>query len=199
MSTPNHPAAASAPTFTTAERLAAWLHSQGLDLNAWGQGGAKTVADLWHELQRGESTLQQRPLERQVRVVEVQIIRNQQILVEAEQYFDDGRVRVRNRPPSEKMHPDETPLLAAERCLQEELALAPSAISFPPHTIQRRTIHAPSDSYPTLMSRYTFYTLQAVVADLPDHSFTTPNRAHGTGDPIVAHSWRWEPTATHLQ
>ncbi len=173
------------------QQLIDWLKTHGIDTNRWGQGDAKSVADLWQELQYGESTLQADPPLRRVQVVEVHVTNDERHLIERAQHFADGRVRSRNRPPSEKMHPAETALEAAQRCLIEELALSPTAISFPPQQIPVRTVRDKSDSYPNLTSEYTFYTVFAQVDGLPTTSFTTPNAAHGDGDPIIAHQWEW--------
>lgn len=178
----------------TLQQLIEWLKTEGIDTTAWGQGDAKSVADLWQELQHGESTLQADPPLRRVQVVEVYVQEGDRLLIERAQHFADGRVRTRNRPPSEKMHPAEAPLEAAQRCLVEELMLAPSVIHFPPQPIPVRTVRDKSDSYPNLTSEYTFYTIFAHVNGLPTTSFTTPNAAHSDGDPIIAHQWEWVAT-----
>ncbi len=172
-------------------QLLEWLKTQGIDTTAWGQGDAKSVGDLWQELLHGESTLQADPPLRRVQVVEVYVRENDRLLIESAQHFADGRVRTRNRPPSEKMHPAEAPLEAAQRCLVEELAIDPAALSFPLQQIPMRTIRDESGSYPNLSTEYTFYTVFARVHGLPSTSFTTPNAAHSDGDPIIAHQWEW--------
>ena len=175
----------------TLQQLLEWLKTHGIDTNIWGQGDAKSVTDLWQELQHGESTLQADPPLRRVQVVEVHITNGDHRLIERAQHFADGRIRARNRPPSEKMHPAEAPLNAAQRCLVEELALTPAAIHFPTQQISMRTIRDNSGSYPNLTTEYTFYTVYAHVDGLPTTSFTTPNAAYGDGDPIIAHQWDW--------
>ena len=177
--------------FPTTCHLQEWLDAHDIDTGNWGQADAKTLPDLWQELQHGESVLQADPPLRCVRVVEVIISRGTELLVEAEQHFVDGRVRVRNRPPSEKLYPDEDPVAAARRCLQEELSVAPSAISFPCQELIARTVREQSSSYPNLTSEYTFYVVHANVNGLPPTDFTTLNSAHDVGDPIVAHHWVW--------
>jgi hypothetical protein len=179
------------PTFPTPTALATWLHIQGIDTTAWGQADAKTVAALWQEIQQGECTLQAAPVVRVVQVVEVRIERDGKLLCEMEQQFADGRVRIRNRPPSEKMLPGEDPTIAARRCLIEELAVPATAITFPPAKITQRSARDESGSYPNLTSAYTFYTVHTHVDGLPDTKFTTANAAHSEGDPIIAHTWDW--------
>lgn len=181
--------------FTGVSQLETWLRAYGVDMTCWGQQAAKTVADLWQEVQQGECQLMldhvAHYLLRVVEVVEVHIVQSGKLLHEASQQFADGRIRYRNRPPSEKLHPSETPLAAAQRCIQEELAVAVTAIVIPTQNPAKRVICDESASYPSLLSRYTFYTVQAQVVGLPYHNFTTPNAAHGDGDPIVAHHWSW--------
>ena len=175
----------------TPAALQAWLETQGVDTTHWGQADAKTIADLWSELQHGESTLYADPPLRRVKVVEVTVRQGTQLLIEREQHLADGRVRLRNRPPSEKMHPGEEPMDAARRCLIEELALSGTAITFPPQEITARTVRDESGSYPNLVSEYLFYSIAACVEGLPTSTFTIPNAAHADGDPVVAHLWAW--------
>jgi len=175
----------------TLSQLYEWLGEQDVDTSQWGDAGAKAVVDLWNELQHGESTLHTDPPLRRVHVVEVLVRDGDQLLIEREQHFSDGRVRMRNRPPSEKMLPDEQPEAAALRCLREELGVEPAAISFALQEITKRTVRMDSGSYPNLCSEYHFYTVAASVDGLPHTTFTTANAAHAEGDPIVAHQWAW--------
>lgn len=181
-------------TFATTDQLTHWLHTHQIDTTSWGQGAAKQVADLWQELVDGESTLQANPPLRCVEVVEVLVEREGQRLVETAQHFADGRVRARNRPPSEKLKPGEAPLAAAQRCLVEELAIEESRITVARQEITERVTLDESGSYPGLTTRYTFYRVYLQVAGLPTTPFTTTNAAHGDGDPVVAHQWAWQPT-----
>lgn len=185
-------------THPTPQHLAAWLHARHIDTTMWGCGGAKSVTDLWHELQHGESTLTDDPPLRCLQVVEVIIRRDYHLLVETEQHFADGRIRLRNRPPSEKMQPSESPETAACRCIQEELAIAPEMITFPEQTIASRIEHDESASYPNLPSEYIFHRVEVQVTDLPNTPFLTPNAAHSDGDPIIAHRWAWVPASQVL-
>lgn len=182
------------PALTSTSALTHWLHTRQIDTSTWGQGAAKQVADLWQELVAGESTLQADPPLRCVAVVEVLVEREGQCLVETAQHFVDGRVRTRNRPPSEKLKPGEAPLAAAQRCLVEELGIEERRIRVVPREITERVTLDESGSYPGLTTRYTFYRVYLQVADLPTAPFTTTNAAHGDGDPVVAHQWAWLPT-----
>jgi len=163
--------------FADAAALAAWLRAAGVPLETWGQGGAKTAADLWRE----------------VRVAQVFIRRGGRVLMEIEQEMIDGRRRVRDWPPSEKFKLGEDARTAAQRCLCEELGLdvRPVALCEDGRPYIRKT---DSPSYPGLLTVYRVYTiaLDAAVlpaADLPDNDFWRDNSA--ANDPIRRHLWGW--------
>ena len=95
----------------TAEELEVWLNGCSLDTSTWGEtkGKTKTVADLWAELQSGETTLvvgSDGRVQRRLRVVKV-VVRPKEVpsahLETSLQRFPDGRERVRNLLLSEKV------------------------------------------------------------------------------------------------
>ena len=95
----------------TAEELKTWLNGCGLDTSTWGKTKekTKTVADLWAELQSGETTLLvggDGCVQRRLRVVKV-VVRPKEVpsahLETSVQRFPDGRERVRNELLSEKV------------------------------------------------------------------------------------------------
>ena len=90
-------------TFTSSQQLVLWLGEQGIDLERWGEGEAKSVADLWLEILNGETTLHESPPRRQVQVVELLIVRGEQALIEAMQELANGERRYRNHLPAEKI------------------------------------------------------------------------------------------------
>jgi len=171
--------------------LQEWLTSSQIDTTFWGEGNAKSVANLWEEFSSGEVHFMDDPLRRVVDVVQIFICRERQVLIEAEQELENGRRRFRNQPPSEKIKPGETYLQAATRCLQEELGLPLSGISFLPGTYLCRQETTDSLSYPGLLTEYTFHTIKAQVEGLPDEEFWRENTAVQTGDPVVRHLWVW--------
>lgn len=179
--------------FANAAALAAWLRAAGVPLETWGQGGAKTAADLWREVAAGETTLRDDPPRREVRVAQVFIRRGGRVLMEIEQEMTDGRRRVRDWPPSEKFKLGEDARTAAQRCLCEELGLdvRPVALCEDGRPYIRKT---DSPSYPGLLTVYRVYTiaLDAAVlptAGLPDNDFWRDNSA--ANDPIRRHLWGW--------
>ncbi len=173
--------------FESVAELEAWLARAGIDLSAWGRGEAKQTADLWAEYAGGETSFQDDPPLRLVEVVQVIIRRGDLILIEVAQEFNDGRRRVRLRPPAEKLKRDETPRAAAFRCLGEELGLAEGEVSLKgEETTAGNTII--SMSYPGLPTRYTFHIFEATAGALPDEDFYRENIP---GDPIRRHLWGW--------
>ena len=107
--------------------LERWLHAHNVKITHWGQASAKSVADLWQELARGESRLQDDPPSRLVDVTSIHVYQDDHMLVEVAQELGSGRMRRRNSPPAEKMLPGESALDAARRCLHEELHLTEAA------------------------------------------------------------------------
>ena len=180
-------------TFENPQQLALWLQRHQIDLAQWGQGAAKSVVDLWREVQNAESALYAEAPLRRVRVVELVVQQGDRQLIEAAQELVSGQTRRRNHPPSEKMLPDEEPLAAARRCLVEELGVdGTTDVNFPPQQVRERQELVESISYPGLITQFTFYQVVAQVKNLPLNEFTTTNSAHAHGDPVIAHHWCWQ-------
>lgn len=180
-------------TFDSVETLAAWLVASGVAIADWGRGDAKTVADLWRETVLGESTLRDEPPRRELRIVQVTIRRGERVLVELEQVLRDGRRRTRDLPPGEKLKAGEGALLAARRCLLEELGLAvPLSTLYEERPPFDETEESPS--YPGLLAHYTVHrvavhTEAAAALDLPAADFWRNNNA--PDDPVQRHLWGW--------
>ncbi len=169
-----------------------WLNANGIDTSLWGEGNAKSIDHLWDEWVSGEIVFQERPLLRQVNVVQVLIRRGKQLLLEAEQELGDGQRRFRNQPPSEKMKPGESYTDAAKRCLQEEIGIRTENIIFLTETYEQIQRESDSLSYPGLRTRYTFHIIEMQVNGLPEEEFWRDNQAFGSGDPIRRHLWIWQ-------
>lgn len=171
--------------------LQAWLENAGIDLAAWGQRDAKQMTDLWQEYQDGESSFFDDPPFRVVEVAQIHIRRGELILIELGQEFNDGRRRVRGRPPAEKMKQGEEPRAAAIRCLHEELGLAAEEVCLQgKETMAEESII--STSYPGLPSQYRHYTFNATVDSLPDEDFY---RDDLPASPIRRNWWGWRRIA----
>ncbi|MFN8441047.1 MAG: NUDIX domain-containing protein [Caldilineaceae bacterium] len=194
--------------FDSIQQLTQWLNHHGIPTNTWGQGDAKTVADLWLEVTHGETILQlvsaqvPEPLTaspvRLVQVVELLIQRQDHTLIEAGQLLTNGTERHRNHLPAEKMKGGETPLAAAWRCLREELAasdevLAEVEVVIIEDSLKKRF----SPSYPGLQSEYHLYRAQVTGLPLPADDFSTENRAYCDGDPVKMHHWHWKKWSDH--
>ncbi|MDJ0752432.1 MAG: hypothetical protein QNJ45_02860 [Ardenticatenaceae bacterium] len=176
----------------TKQQLSQLLWSQGIDLTLWGKGAAKSVHNLWQELQTGDSRIQVYPLRRQVEVSSVIIRSGNHILIELEQTMNDNRVRQRHWPPSEKIQRNENPRHAAVRCLCEELGLSSDQFEIstaePIIGVEERK----SASYPGLTSFYKFYLFEATIQDLPATPFQTDEVLNDRSDPIKTHLWSWK-------
>lgn len=187
--TPPHNRATMKPILTLAQ-LENWLHQHHIDYTGWGYGRAKTTAQLLQELQRGETTLATNPPRRIVHTVMIIIRRGNHILLETEQIMADGRRRYRTLPPSEKIQAGETYQQAAQRGLCEELGRQPHQIQLHPATYRQTQRTQDSDSYPNLLANYHIHIIEATVANLPQHPFTTQEQLpHGR----QTHRWAWQP------
>ncbi len=170
------------------------LEQSAIDLALWGVGEAKGAAQLWAEIEKGESTLRLDPLQRVVEAVSILLPREERILIEVGQELHDGRFRERRQPPGEKMTAGERPLHAAWRCLYEELGLTPGQVRlFSPTPRITREIRS-SRSFPGLPTLYTVYLFEGAADSLPDGRFSTAERAGG-GSPVARHHWAWVPLA----
>jgi ADP-ribose pyrophosphatase YjhB (NUDIX family) len=177
------------------QELESVLLSNGIDPSRWGLGETKHLQDLWNEIVNGESCLQAEPLQRLVKVARVIIRRGDQVLIEAEQEFADGRRRKRYQPPADKMKPGEGTVQAAARCLVEELCVKPEDIHILPYTQRTEQNESDSPSYPGLHSLFTNHYIDAIVAGLPSSGFWTDNQS-AENDPITRHYWVWVPATS---
>lgn len=175
--------------FENPRQLTNWLAQQKIDTTQWGQGTAKSIDDLWHELNGGDSQLDESPLLRRVNVVTLLAYQNDWQLIEAVQTFADGRQRFPNRAPSEKVMLGESPSSAAVRCLQEEVGATRRNLLSPPSHLKTEQVRSTSPSYPTLPTEFTFYTFRVELTGLPNHNFVTHNQA--TNDPVRSIRWTW--------
>ncbi len=176
-------------TATTMEALIKWLEQAGVDLSLWGRDGAKTAVHLHRELQEKDCILHDNPPRRIVRVAQIIIQRENEILIEITQEMGNGRLRHRALPPSEKMKQGETVKNGMLRCLQEELGITNAVMQPNSHRQHSRTME--SSSYPGLVTQYTVHTMKTAVSSLPNHDFWRNNTAYNDGDPIRRHQWGW--------
>lgn len=179
------------PSISTEQHLHKWLQTQNIQIENWGQDNAKTVRDLWREIEFGETNLTAPPPIRHVRVVSIIIKRKQQQLIEISQTLYDGRTRTRNHPPSEKFKVDEDWQAAAIRCLLEELHIDSQRIEFNLESYTMTYEIKDSYSYPNLLSCYELHQVEATIEGLPEDDFCVPNKAYADVDTIKIHWWGW--------
>jgi hypothetical protein len=114
------------------EALRALLEGRGFDTSTWGEGATKSVADLWEELDEGETQILQagNELIRRTHVAAVDVMANlssgeRYQLVESKQIYTGGWVRERSLITSlaEKIKPTEDTEMAVRRAVAEELGI----------------------------------------------------------------------------
>jgi hypothetical protein len=137
-----------------------FLISNGIPVEQWGKGSAKTVNHLYREILDKESTFSyvDGKLTRSIEFVSSQIFYDSPggvlKLVEEKQVFKDGRVRSRylESSVSEKMKAGEDPGDSIIRGIEEELK-----ISISPSQLEKEGVideSEESNSYPGLMTHY---------------------------------------------
>lgn len=176
---------------TSVAELETWLTANDMDISRWGVGGAKSVKNLWDEINQGESQLQADPPLRVVQVVNVIIRQGGRVLVETKQEFGENQTRERSMPPAEKIKPGESPVEAAIRCLQEEMEVSPDRVKILAWSAEPEQVRLESPSYPGLISNYIRYEVEAKVTGLPRRPFSTVEAVHDDGDPVKNHQWLW--------
>ncbi len=175
------------------------LVSAGIDVDRWGQGSAKSLKDLWNEICEGVTTIQKNPVMRIVSVTEIKIKHGSDVLIEVEQEFKDRRRRQRNILPSEKIRRGESPFETAIRFISEEFSLDPHNAHIISIPVKGRQIISESPSFPSLITQYTIYTVEAEVEDLPDEDFWTEEKnSEQRGDPVRKHRWIWKSESETL-
>lgn len=152
------------------EQLVALLQKHAIDTTRFGTGSAKTLTHLLAEIVCGETLLVEVDgrLVRRVSVLGVDVFADIDCsrvhLVEDRQVFTDGRERRRKMPTSisEKLHQGEDVLAAVTRALGEEIGISKFLLLTPiPHP---RTEPEDSPSYPGILSEYTKYEVDVLIA-----------------------------------
>jgi len=186
-------------TFTEHQQLATWLNYHGVDTTGWGKRKAKSIKDLFNELQKRESTLQLLggKVFRCLGVVKMivrQPGRPNRHLACYQQKMPDGRVRERNLLPSEKMFDGEVAYDAAMRgCSEEFASVLPVGNKLSHVDLNNDSLlewHETTDSpsFPNLTTQYAMHQMTAIIKGLPSSSFTTTEKQ---GESETCHYWEW--------
>ena len=164
--------------------LRQWLDANGVDANAFGVNGAKSLTDLAIEVERGETTLAlddvtnapRRDVECSGCWSPTRLHGRGRCWWRRRQEWESGRVRYRNTPLSEKLLGNEDWRDAVRRAVDEELGGAIDATQFSlkvdESSVRRTEVDRESLSYPGLSSRYAMFTVTCEVKGLPEP--TTP-------------------------
>ena len=158
----------------SADHLGSILQMTNIDTLTWGTGKAKSVQDLYGEIQEGETVLVSEggELRRQVSVATVDVFYTDSSgkklkLVEVKQVWHDGSGRERSRDMkqsvSEKLKVGENPLIAIVRGLQEELGInVPSEAIVALMPTESNEL---SPSYPGLQCQYKFSHFETSISE----------------------------------
>jgi len=179
-----------ATAFTNARNLGLWLHGQGIDLSAWGNGKNKSVDNLWQEIVAHDCRLLAGP-KRMVEMAVIIVEAKSKVLCEAKQEFRDGRTRIRNKPPGEKMQTGETVRETVFRCVKQELRIRQNAFRIAKIYDTPVSAIKESDSYPGLTTEYAQHYAKVFIPSLPLNDFSTEELGDAH-DPVRRHWWTWK-------
>ena len=133
----------------------------------WCQPENKTIEQLYQEIlsKETEITLTEEGLVRKIRCLRMFIydLDRDKVLVEGRQVLPNGKVRVLNRVPGEKMIRGEKPEQALARGLLEELHLKPKEYDFKLRQVMNRT--RISASYPGLVTTEDIFSYKVELSD----------------------------------
>lgn len=146
------------------------LRKHAINVACFGTGSAKSLENLLAEIESGEAVLVEgnSRLARKVSVLGVDVFTDiggtKVRLVEDRQVFNDGRVCRRSLPSSisEKLHQGEDVLEAVARALNEEVGIGKFTLLTP--TPRMRVEVEDSPSYPGILSEYTKYEVDVLIA-----------------------------------
>lgn len=118
-------------TFGHPGELTDWLQHHAVDVASWGTGKAKSVTDLFAEIESKETTLQllSGRVFRCLKVVKLAVRRpgdegKDRHLVQVSSKSSDGRVKTEPVLPSGKLLDGESPVFACTRAVMEEMGTA---------------------------------------------------------------------------
>lgn len=176
------------------------LKSKGIPIEKWGVGESKTLENLLHELESGDSRLEEDPDLGVLRVeagVGINVYfnegKNSLVLVEDRQVFKDGRIRRRNLPTSigEKMRPGESPLEAVSRAFSEELNIVAIGVIFSIGEEDRQPVS--SVSFPGLWTKRKIHVFDTT---MPPEYFKPEGYVEEQEDKTNYYEWRVVPVCS---
>jgi|Transcript_10249 serine/threonine protein kinase len=138
------------------------LTSHGIDTSKFGQGTAKPLTQLAHEVQTGACTLllDASEFKKLVRVVDVVLLRisapgnKQRIFVETGEIYQDNRERMITRLPGTKKEPHMNSKQVADKIIAETMDLGEATVKFDFNTKEVFEEKENSPSYPGVMTVY---------------------------------------------
>jgi len=147
------------------------LNFNGIEIERWGTGNAKTLKHLIKEINNNECVLEEDENSMLVRLLKVATAKiyfetneAKYVLKEEKQVFKDGRTRIRTNVSSltEKMEANEKPKDSIIRGVKEELGIQ-GELKITTHETTSETIY--SESYPTLLSQYEIHSFNVYLTE----------------------------------
>lgn len=183
---------------TNIVQLKTLLEANNIDISLYGKGEAKTLQQLFNEIQNKETTLltENDTLKRQVRVLLIELQREDgKILREVRQYWHptperEAYTRERNCLIAEKLYNGEdADSKAINRALSEELGLP--GLTLTGCLLEQKVEERYSQSYPGLCSCYVTYHVKALAPKaIPTVEFTN-TEYYDDKTPRVTSTWSW--------
>lgn len=154
-----------APVGFDEEQMVRLLQQGGVDIEHFGEAGAKSFEEFATELTNGEATLEKQAdgIVRIIDVVAVKLTRKGgAILVEASE-VKDGNEKDLRRLPAVKRRSDENQFLAAHRVLAKDLAMDNNEVTLNPDNVMVLTEQNDSPSYPGIKTIYRKHIISASI------------------------------------
>lgn len=148
-----------APIGFSEEELLEFLQRNGVDVNQFGHGHAKTLKEFSTELIKGEASIMLARDGRILRIVDVVLLHVVKqgvgdLLMELQEKHTDGTIHGLNRLPGAKRRPDENQFVAARRCLRKHLKMDENYVDINQHDVRIIEEEKDSPSYPGIRTVY---------------------------------------------
>jgi len=148
-----------APIGLEENELRRYFEVNKVDISKFGQGAAKSLADISVELIKGESCLMQDTDGSVLRVVDVVVLKlihsvTGSILVQTKQTFPDNTTVTLNRLPGAKRRADENQFLTARRILKRQLKIEENHVTLDAANVEVAEEEKESLAYPGLRTIY---------------------------------------------
>mmetsp|Transcript_75881 Transcript_75881/g.180306 ORF Transcript_75881/g.180306 Transcript_75881/m.180306 type:complete len:769 (+) Transcript_75881:82-2388(+) len=149
----------SAPIGMNEDDMRNYLVNAKIDVELFGQNGAKTIKELSNETLKGECSITTNAAGDTIRVVDLVFLKivdpvAGDTLVQTEQTHPNGERVVLNRLPGAKRRPDENQYLTVRRILRRQLKIDENMVSIDPSSGEYYVDEKPPQGYPKISNVY---------------------------------------------